>query len=333
MASKSIHQPYNDNALKHFGFENDPIYGVFSSNSVHEVLLTDDDTSFIKIKNLLETETIQGKNIKNYKRGFVLPGCPVTLDRIKSAAKEHNVTITNDYEKADFIITYKGINTSYQHGARISTRSLLFELWNYDSAKLDHLPIINTSIPILIDENLNDVISGHYSYDTTLESSAITGLGLDLAYLIDIGEMEVLDINSLLNASANTTTLTEDIVDDIINWIESYDDDNKAMAYKLLPTIDYDTKPHLLWKLSQEVYHRIHSRDKDLKYWMNASEMYKLYNRSAEDQIIHLEETGKLDKESFQYLEKIVRKDIQIYNRELYVFKVSVKREYKKYLI
>ena len=90
MASKSIHQPYNDNALKHFGFENDPIYGVFSSNSVHEVLLTDDDTSFIKIKNLLETETIQGKNIKNYKRGFVLPGCPVTLDRIKSAAKEQN---------------------------------------------------------------------------------------------------------------------------------------------------------------------------------------------------------------------------------------------------
>ena len=45
-----------------------------------------------------------------------------------------------------------------------------------------------------------------------------------------------------------------------------------------------------------------------------------------------LEKEERLTNESFRYLEKIVRKDISIHNRELYVFKVSVKQEYKKYL-
>ena len=45
-----------------------------------------------------------------------------------------------------------------------------------------------------------------------------------------------------------------------------------------------------------------------------------------------LEREEKLTNESFRYLEKIVRTEISIHNRELYVFKVSVKPEYKKYL-
>ena len=48
--------------------------------------------------------------------------------------------------------------------------------------------------------------------------------------------------------------------------------------------------------------------------------------------ILKLEKEEKLDSESFKYLEKIVRKNISIHNRELYVFKVSVKPEYKKFL-
>ena len=35
---------------------------------------------------------------------------------------------------------------------------------------------------------------------------------------------------------------------------------------------------------------------------------------------------------SFKYLEPIVRREIRISNRDLYVFGVSVKKEYQKYL-
>ena len=54
--------------------------------------------------------------------------------------------------------------------------------------------------------------------------------------------------------------------------------------------------------------------------------------RSAQEMILWLEENELLDTISFKYLEPIVRKDINIYNRDLYVFKVSVKKEYQKYL-
>ena len=45
-----------------------------------------------------------------------------------------------------------------------------------------------------------------------------------------------------------------------------------------------------------------------------------------------MEKDEILNKESFRYLEKIVRKEISIDNRKLYTFKVSVKQEYKQYL-
>jgi hypothetical protein len=48
--------------------------------------------------------------------------------------------------------------------------------------------------------------------------------------------------------------------------------------------------------------------------------------------ILWLDNEDKLDKVSFRYLEPIVRKEISIHNRDLYTFKVAVKKEYQQYL-
>ena len=45
-----------------------------------------------------------------------------------------------------------------------------------------------------------------------------------------------------------------------------------------------------------------------------------------------LEDKELLDEHNFNYLEPIVRKEVRIHNRELYVFKVAVKPQYRKYL-
>ena len=66
---------------------------------------------------------------------------------------------------------------------------------------------------------------------------------------------------------------------------------------------------------------------------MSSSNWEFYYNQNAESMIQWMEEKGHLNKISFKFLEPIVRKDITIQNRELYVFKVSVKKEYQKYLI
>jgi len=62
------------------------------------------------------------------------------------------------------------------------------------------------------------------------------------------------------------------------------------------------------------------------------SNFRSLMRKSAQDMILWLEEKELLNKTYFKYLEPIVRQEISIHNRDLYVFKVSVKKEYQKYL-
>ena len=65
---------------------------------------------------------------------------------------------------------------------------------------------------------------------------------------------------------------------------------------------------------------------------MEKANMEDLYDRTAEQMIQWLEEKELLDEDNFNYLEPIVRKEVRIHNRELYVFKVAVKPQYRKYL-
>ena len=74
------------------------------------------------------------------------------------------------------------------------------------------------------------------------------------------------------------------------------------------------------------------NRNKDVQYWLENVDWDNLRYKSAEDMIVYLEEKEQLTHESFCHLEPLVRKEISICNRELYVFKVSVKPEYRKYL-
>ena len=111
--------------------------------------------------------------------------------------------------------------------------------------------------------------------------------------------------------------------------------DGKEMVGAILPTIDFTKNYHLQWKLAQEIGSDLYyfNRNKDVQYWLNASDFNDLYHLTALDMINQLEKEGKLDKMTFRYLEPIVRKEIRIENRDLYTFRVEVKPEYKKLMI
>lgn len=337
MASKSIHQPYNEDALKHFGFEEDPIYGVYSDHQINKVLVTDDSTTYEKIGDYFDTETITGQQLVNYKKAFVLPGCPISTDRVKEAAKEHKISITNDYEKADIIIVHDETYKYFEHGERIGVRSIFYKLWNYDiSDNLGTISFIEDGDTIIIDDRLTEYYGSkcNNAYITTLlEGWVITGLAVNIAYLIEQKSVEVIGIDSLLNSSASKQVLTEELLDTIKSLRDSGTTEDTEMLFKVLPTIDYNKNHHLLWQLSQWIYSSLTTRDKDLSYWIKNANLSDMYYESAEDCLMRLHEDDMLTKEGFKYLEKIARKRIDISNRELYVFKVNVKREYKKYLL
>ena len=49
MASKSVFQKYHTDALDYFDLASDPIYGVIAGSNVEDVLVTQDETTYIEV--------------------------------------------------------------------------------------------------------------------------------------------------------------------------------------------------------------------------------------------------------------------------------------------
>ena len=342
MASKSVFQKYDTDALDYFDLASDPIYGVIAGSNVEDVLVTQDETTYSNIREIIAKPTETDQTFINKKKAFVLPSSPISNDKIKAALKEHKITVTNDYTEADLIVTHDDFNDSFENGQTIKTTKMMYKLWNYETTSGD--PTSNLSLNQMIKNCGRHVIicpkiTNNMRYyaldveDSLYDTWAITGLALNLAYEIYVGNKSTVSIETVLHTSATRQPLNDDVVDQVIRMWNAGGDD-REVAKQLLTTLDYSTNHHLMWKLTQELgsLHYDH-HSKDLNHWMTASRWEFYYNLNAEALIIWMEEQGYLDKVSFRYLEPIVRKDITIHNRDLYVFKVSVKKEYQKYLV
>jgi|TARA_R100001460_G_scaffold81346_5_gene122273 hypothetical protein len=346
MAKKTVYQQFNTDALKHFGLDGDSKYGVIVNHDVEEVLVTQDVTTYENIHSILYKDTVTDQTLQMYKKAFVLPNSEVSLDRIKAALREHKITVTNDYELADLIVTHGRFSgRQLQNGENIPTTSMMNKLWNYETTiegSLNGTPsMVNALIknydgPVIIDEKITKKIR-YYDLETDealYDNWMITGLAVNLAHLIDTGALDVVDVSTVLHSSANRCILDEELLSDIIAQVNSHNNEDIALVGKIIPTIDYTKNLHLFWVLTQECYRITHAynRDKDIQYWLSQSNFSKISDFNAEAMILYLEEEGLLDSKAFRYLEPRVRSEITIHNRDLYVFKVSVKKEYQKYL-
>jgi hypothetical protein len=339
MANKSVYQSYDTAALNHFGLDSAPYYGVLSSNVIEEVLVTQDETTFLKIRDILTNSTEDSTTFKTKKKAFVLPKCDISLDRIKSALKEHGISVTNDYELADLIITHDNIYERFENGENIKSTTLMAKLWNYQTLKETNgslLAVDRYSGDVIYDSNLGskvryyDCTTGESLYDEWM----ITGMAVNLAHKIDAGLVGTIDADTVIYESANKQVLDETLLEDIQKYLSSYSGEDRAIAAKVIPTIDYQQNYHLLWQFAQDAEYsmRHFNRDKDVQYWLEQSNFNKFCRKSAHDMILWLELNEKLNSTNFKYLESIVRKEIHISNRDMYVFKVQVKPEYLKYL-
>ena len=346
MANKSVYQDFDTDALAYFGLEQDTIYGVLSgSGEVNKVLCTQDQTTYEKINTILTCPTEDDQTFRTKKKAFILPKCNVSQDRLKVALKEHSITVTNDYELADLIIGHEDITTHRLENAdNIPSTVMMNKLWNYETTKgrasathSKEVAIYNSGLEVILTPKLTESVR---YYDLDIETSLydewmISGMAINLAHIIDTTDVSVIDPETVLHASANKMILDEQLLADLKVQLDSsrYNED-RILALKIIPTICYKTNYHLLWQFAQDcsMITYADNRDKDLQYWIDASEFTKLERRSAQDMILWLDSKDKLDTVSFRYLEPIVRREISIHNRDLYTFKVAVKKEYQKYL-
>lgn len=331
--------------ISSFGLEGQPIYQVALSRQsfdMGQVIICDMNNSYKTIKNLLSDE-IDVIDLTQYKKAFVLPGCPVSATRLKESLKEHKITITNDWKAADFYVTHDEYGQYHSDGENIRLNSILFKIVNYEAMDIsvsedlhEKSKAVDPNIPIVFDTKMSETHNRNsLDYDKDLyEGYVFTPLALQIAYRIRTESTPVIYAETCLNESANKIVLDESLMDDIIRMMQSSNDEDTEMVKKMIPSIDYRKKKHLIWKMALETssYTYKLNRDKDVQYWMEKSKFNDYYHKNAEQMIKRLEREECLDAESFRYLEPIVRKEISINNRELYTFKVQVKQEYRKFL-
>ncbi len=333
--------------LEDFSLDGQPVYQVALSRQswdMGQAVFSDLNNTYKVFQKLFDNE-IDIVDLTQYKKAFVLPGCPVSLPRLKEALREHGITVTNDFSKADFFVTHDEYGKYHCDGESIRTNSMLFKIHNYEAMDIStsinladrhEEPNVDPNIQIVFDSKMAETYSRNsLDYDADLyEKYVFTPLAIQIAYRIRHEQIPVIYAETCLNESANKTVIDEQLVDDISRMIKNGSAEENELVKKMMPAIDYRKKKHLLWKLAHEVsgYMYRFNRDKDLNYWMHKSEFNSYNHKTAEEMIKYLEEEDCLDSESFRYLEPIVRKEISINNRELYTFKVQVKEEYRKYL-
>ena len=130
MASKNIHaESYPNQELTDLGFEDAKQIGMVMNNlNIMTLTISESLSQYEKVRDLLSDETTN--DLTTVKRAFILPMHNVSTDRLKAALKEHKIGITNDYEKADFIIPHTNFYEPYSHIETIPQTKLMFKLHN-----------------------------------------------------------------------------------------------------------------------------------------------------------------------------------------------------------
>ena len=342
MASKNVHAgEFPDQAIIDLGFEDGNSVGFMVGNmDIEEIYLSESKAQYDKIIELLETETTS--DLTTVKRAFILPMHNVSTERLKAALKEHKISVTNDYEKADFIIPHTNFYDTYTQVDNIPQNKMMFKLYNgyfsneHRQAVQDYHS--DTGNNVILDKRALD---GHSQWNleyvsAPYDSFCFSKMSIILAKMVEDGELQVIETDTILNQSANRVPMTKELMEDIKKMIDGYDvsDEELEMAGKIIPTIDPAGEPFLLYEYSDFLENKSYqyTRNKDVQYWLQKHRILDLANCNAEQAIKYFEDKNMLDSRCFRALEVECRKEIHISNRELYTFKVQVKPEYRKYM-
>ena len=343
MANKNLHETEVDvdQTLLDLGFTEHKIVGtVLPDATIVDLILSESASQYELIQDLLTTET--ESDLTKVKKAFILPLHDLSSDRLKAALKEHNIGLTNDFEKADFIIPHFQFYDKYAGIEHIPQTKLMFHLVNGYFCN-DHRPVVEdyhkrTGNDVLLEKRSLDK---QYQYRLNYTSSPYDSfyyskMVLAIAKLVQDGTLAVIETDTILNQSANKVTITEQLLEDLQKMCNYHSNaDDVAMAGKIIPTLDPTGQPYLLYTYARKFLGDIgykFTKNKDVQYWLNKYNIDFLSRTNPEGAIKHFEEKGQLDNYTFRALEVECRKDIRIDNRELYTFTVQVKPEYRKYM-
>ena len=350
--SKELHKDVRSmtQTVTNLGLSSTDINGMICSRDASKlstVIVSDCGDAWERHKDWVTGDSENPLRNMNGKKAFILPGSSISADRMKQELGEHSIKITNKVADADIFITNYHVTENLNHTESLPLRKIMFNINNGYSVtefedgetKCENINdwMKQEQISHVINdpgmwERMNSSLS-YSEYDSLpYDTYVYTGMALEILDKIRNGAETVYE-DRVLRESPNMQPLTDELLETIISMYQAGDDD-REMLVKILPTIQSDVNHHLIWKMCQEISHyRISSRNKDFNHWIDDIKFDWYQRLSAEEFIKHHDETEELTSVGFKYMEPLCRKDIYISNRDLYVFRVEIKPEYReKYL-
>jgi hypothetical protein len=336
--------------IANLGLTSTDINGMICARNASEVatvIVSDCVDAWTKHTNMIEGDDETPLRNYNKKKAFIMPGSHITADRMKQELREHKITVTNNVSDADIFITNANTFTN-THGELLPLRMPMFSIKNgYSITEFE----IGQRKCEFINKWMEDNGIGHVLWDSGVAESlssdlhsseydslpydtyVYTGLALEILDRLQNGNAETVFEDRVLIESPNMQPLTKDLLDTVLQMYNAGGDDMELLT-KILPTIQGDTNHHLIWKMFGTIQeYQFGTRNKDLQHWFRQMDAHSYNRLSPEDFITHYDAIGELTKEGFKYMEPLCRKEIHISNRDLYVFKVEIKPEYReKYL-
>lgn len=265
-------------------------------------------------------------------------GFKTTKSRLRELCKLNDLVFTNNYEDADLFVMgadsyckesmYDKSYKSYQMFMESPSGSATVYKLEYNHEEY------------AAEEEIDYALFQEASWNW--ESHSIDGSCFLSPVIIAMYEKYLIDNTSVMSEedfiTASNKSIRQPIDEDTCNTIQqlmkSYDDDNRALAVELIINTDPHSNKHLLWNLFNQCSSLFWAanRNKNYKAWLEESEISRYSDKEAESMINYLENKNELNKDSFLYLEGFARKQIRVYNRQMYNIKVTLKDEWQQYL-
>lgn len=285
---------------------------------IHEI----NESSYTKFTKLFggKDEKMIGKGDKVY----VLSGCKIPQFKIKDFLRTKGAIMTGDITAATLFV---GNDRVFEHHSeyeahQLNSLSMIMRMCYYNATQEED----EDTSPIPTNYERDDVYMQYYSEAlpesfrfsklaaTYNQSTSIRYGGLEsmycitpyvanVAYELLSRKIPTISDECLMKQLPNSSKLDADLCGQLIAMAKSSDEDNHKVAHEILANSDYKDAEFYIYKLAKDMFSGLsHSRYKNIKLFVEESEIGKFYFMVEEEMVNYLYKHDKLNKEALDYL-------------------------------
>jgi hypothetical protein len=286
-------------------------------------------------------------------RVFVLSGCKVPQFKIKEFLRGIGAVMVNDIEDATVMVGNTRVSQKFED--------------NYNVGYIDSLSMILDTVYTEVDgvkvDNLivDDVVANYYpdldemggrarfnkaatGYSANYRSSGsirymkcvVPYVGR-IAYEILSRKMVTISDECLYKQLPGAVVLDSATTKSLISMMDSSDEENQKTAHEVLANCDYKNADLCLYTIARAHAYQINkSRFKNVKLFVEESELLKLGQTSEETYLRQLADDNKLTQEALDLLLPLVSKKVEArvnnVNSSVFTIKMELKPEFSNIL-